>query len=285
MKAIAIFPNAKKRNISNILNWMITYLTEQNVRILMSAPAAIQLGYPELAYDFDADIPQDVLLAITLGGDGTLLSAARKLAASGVAICGVNMGQLGFLTDVELPELSRALDKLITGDYQIEERMMLDAVVMRGKKKMYLSTALNDVVITRSGFSRMIRLKLYVNNELTENYAADGLIAATPTGSTGYSLSAGGPIIHPSLHVISITPICPHTLHARTLLVSDQEELLVKLQQVSDDIVLTIDGQTVHHLLPDDQIYIKRSPFTAKFVKFSEQSYYTKLRTKLRRGK
>ncbi|CUH94289.1 putative inorganic polyphosphate/ATP-NAD kinase [Propionispora sp. 2/2-37] len=285
MQTFAIFPNLKKKNIDTILGWIIEYLQQRQVRVLLPGSIASQTGYNDLAYSFSTESSENITLAITLGGDGTLLSTARQMAPLNIPICGVNMGQLGFLTEVELPELSVAFDKLIAGDYRQEHHLMLDAFVIRGKKTFYVSSALNDVVVTRGGFSRMIRLNLYVNNELTTNYAADGLIIATPTGSTGYSLSAGGPIVNPNLDVILVTPICPHTLNARSLVVADHEEILIKLQSVSEDMVLTVDGQTIYNLTPGDQIIAKRSSHSASFIQFKDQNYYGKLRTKLRRGK
>lgn len=285
MQTFALFPNLKKKNIDTILGWIIEYLQERQIKVLLPEPIASQTGHNDLAHSFSPETSGNITLAVTLGGDGTLLSTARQMAPLGIPICGVNMGQLGFLTEVELPELSIAFDKLIEGNYHQEHHLMLDAFVERGKKMFYVSSALNDVVVTRGGFSRMIRLNLHVNNELTANYAADGLIIATPTGSTGYSLSAGGPIINPNLAVILVTPICPHTLNARSLIVADHEEILIKLQSVSEDMVLTVDGQTTYNLNPGDQIIAKRSLHSAGFIKFNDQSYYGKLRTKLRRGK
>ena len=285
MLTFALFPNFKKKNIGNVLSWVIEYLRKNQVRVLLPEEMAKTDTYQSLTHPFEQEPSQDITLALTLGGDGTLLSTARKIAPYGIPLCGINMGQLGFLTEVELPELSVALDKLIAGAYTTENHVMLEAIVCRGKKTIYVSSALNDVVVTRGGCSRMIRLNLYINHALTANYSADGLIISTPTGSTGYSLSAGGPIIKPSLNVLLITPICPHTLNSRSLVVADTEEMLIKLQSVSDDIVLTLDGQTIYKLLTGDQITVRRSGFSARFVKFNDQNYYGKLHSKLRRGK
>jgi NAD+ kinase len=143
---------------------------------------------------------------------------------------------------------------------------------------------LNDVVITKGGFSRMLRLKLFIDNTFTANYQADGLIIATSTGSTGYSLSAGGPIINPNLKIVLITPICPHTLNARSLIISGEEKVSINTSATNTDIVLTIDGQVVHHLSPGDEVLIERADYSAKLIKFAGKSYYETLRTKLWRG-
>lgn len=280
MLTIGIFPNTKKQSINTVLGWMIQHFKERGVKVQIPEDAALQMGYPEFACNREL-IKKEATLCLTLGGDGTLLNTARELASSGIPVCGVNMGQLGFLTEIELPELGEALDKLIAGNYLIEERLMLDAVVIRSEQIIPVSTALNDVVVAKGGFSRMIRLRLFIDGELTAHYPADGLIIATSTGSTGYSLSAGGPIVNPNLPIILLTPICPHSLHSRSLIVSEKEEVTVTFQATHDDIVLTVDGQTLFNLMPDDTVLVKRSPFRAMFIKFEGKSYYQTLRSKL----
>ena len=283
MLTIGLFPNTKKPAVSTVLDWIIQYLTEKNVRVLMPEDAAETMKHHELSCSRN-QLAQEISLALTLGGDGTLLNTAREIAPHGVAVCGINMGQLGFLTEIELVELAPSMDRLIRGDYYIEERPMLDAVIMRPSEQISVSSALNDVVVAKGGFSRMIRLKLFIDNHLTANYPADGLIVATATGSTGYSLSAGGPIVSPNLPVTIITPICPHSLNTRSLVVSDKEEIRIETQATHDDIVMTVDGQTVYALRTNDKILVHRSPSQARFVKFSDRSYYDSLRIKLRRS-
>ena len=283
MLTIGLFPNTKKQSVGSVFGWMVQYFKDRGVRVLLSEDTAQKMGYINLGCNLETMI-KEITLGITLGGDGTLLNTAREIASAGIPICGINMGQLGFLTEVELPDLVPAMEKLINAEYQIDERLMLDAIIVRQGTAIHISSALNDVVISKSGVSRMIKLKLYVDDDLTANYAADGLIIATATGSTGYSLSAGGPIINPKLKVIVLTPICPHTLHAKSLVVSEEEEIKVTMVLNQDDAVLTIDGQKVYNLLPDDVVLIKRASFRAKFIKFNGRSYYETLRTKLWRG-
>ena len=283
MLTIGLFPNTKKPSVGSVFGWIVQYFKDRGVRVLLSEDTALEMGYSDLACSQQTLLTK-ITIGITLGGDGTLLNTAREIASAGIPICGINMGQLGFLTEVELPDLASALDKLITGDYQIEERLMLDAMIIRQGTLIHISSALNDVVISKNGVSRMIKLKLYVDDDLTANYAADGLIIASATGSTGYSLSAGGPIINPRLKVMVLTPICPHTLHAKSLVVSDTEEIKVTMVLNQEDAVLTIDGQSVYNLLSDDVVLVKRAPFRAKFIKFNIKSYYETLRTKLWRG-
>lgn len=283
MLTVGLFPNTKKQSISTVLGWIIQYFKERNIRVVMPEDTAFELNYSHLAGKMES-LKSEITFGITLGGDGTLLNTAREIAPFGIPVCGVNMGNLGFLTEIELPELNTALDRLVNRDYYIEERLMLDAVVIRNGSPIYISPALNDVVVAKGGFSRMIKLKLFIDEALTAEYPADGLIISTSTGSTGYSLSSGGPIVNPKLKVIVITPICPHTLHSRALVISEREEVKVRMQATHDDIVLTVDGQNVYSLLPDDTVVVRRSPFRARFIRFTGKSYYETLRTKLRRG-
>lgn len=283
MLTVGLFPNMKKQGINAVLGWLIQHCKERNVRVLLPEAAAKAVDAPSLGCDY-GKMKDEIDLAITLGGDGTLLSVAREVAPKGIPICGVNLGQLGYLTEIEVPELTPAVDRLIKGDYSIEERLMLDAVILRDGKELFVSSAVNDVVITKGGFSRMIRLSLHLDGELAATYPADGLIVATSTGSTGYSLSAGGPIVNPRLKVIVLTPICPHTLHSRSLLAAEDEEIKVSVQATHDDIVLTIDGQSVHKLQPDDAVIVRRSPVSARFVLLGGRTYSQTLRTKLWRG-
>ncbi len=283
MFTVGLFPNTRKQAVNTVLDWIIQYLQEKKVRVLMPEDAAETMNHRELACGRN-QLAEQLTLALTLGGDGTLLNTAREIAPHGVAVCGINMGQLGFLTEIELVELAPSMDRLIRGDYFIEERLMLDTVIVRGTDQITVPSALNDVVVAKGGFSRMIRLKLFIDDHLTANYPADGLIVATPTGSTGYSLSAGGPIVSPNLNVTVITPICPHSLNTRSLIVSDKEEIRIETQATHDDIVLTVDGQTVYSLKTNDKILLRRSVSRARFVKFDDRSYYDSLRTKLRRS-
>ncbi len=277
---VGIFPNTKKQTVGTVLGWLIQHLKEHDVRVLLPDDAAREMGYPELGCSRET-LKDEITFGITLGGDGTLINAAREVAPAGVPVCGINMGQLGFLTGVELPDLAASVDCLIRGDYLIDERLMLDAVVVRDGQEIFIASAVNDIVVTKGGFSRLIRLKVFIDGELTARYPADGLIVATSTGSTGYSLSAGGPVVNPNLKVILLTPICPHSLHARTMVVSEKEEIKITMQATHDDIVLTADGQTVYSLRPDDAVIVRKAHSRARFIRFNGQSYSQTLRTKL----
>jgi NAD+ kinase len=232
------------------------------------------------------EIPALVEMLIVLGGDGTLLSAARRVADShtDVPIFGVNLGSLGFMAEVSLDELYGTLEKAIAGRLENEERMMLSASVSRSGKRLARYRVLNDAVINKGALARMMELRISVNGSHLTTLRADGLIVATPTGSTAYSLSAGGPIIHPTIHCFVVTPICPHTLSNRPIALPDTVVVSVCLTSMSEDVSLTLDGQIGFPLAPNDIVEIKRSRYKMKLIKHPAKSYYDILRTKLKWG-
>jgi NAD+ kinase len=236
-------------------------------------------------YD-QAAIPALVEMLIVLGGDGTLLSASRLVADAhcDVPIFGVNLGSLGFMAEVSLDELYDNLEKAIAGKLATEDRIMLTASVLRDGRRLSQYRVLNDAVINKGALARMMELKVSVNDGHLTTLRADGLIIATPTGSTAYSLSAGGPIVHPTLHCFVVTPICPHTLSNRPIAVPDNVVVTVCLTSQSEDVLLTLDGQIGFPLMPNDVVEIKKSRFKMKMIKHPTKSYYEILRTKLKWG-
>jgi NAD+ kinase len=236
-------------------------------------------------YDPDK-IPALVEMIIVLGGDGTLLSAARFVADAhaDVPIFGVNLGSLGFMAEVSLDELYGNLEKAIAGKLGTEDRIMLTASVLRGGKRIAQYRVLNDAVINKGALARMMELRISVDNGHLTTLRADGLIVATPTGSTAYSLSAGGPIVHPTIHCFVLTPICPHTLSNRPIALPDSVVVTVCLTSPSEDVSLTLDGQIGFPLEPNDVVAIKKSRFRMKLIKHPTKSYYEILRTKLKWG-
>jgi len=232
------------------------------------------------------EIPALVEMIIVLGGDGTLLSAARLVADAhtNVPIFGVNLGSLGFMAEVSLDELYGNLEKAIAGKLGTEDRIMLTASVLREGKRIAQYRVLNDAVINKGALARMMELRVSVNDRHLTTLRADGLIVATPTGSTAYSLSAGGPIIHPTIHCFVLTPICPHTLSNRPIALPDTVVVTVCLTSLSEDVSLTLDGQIGFPLEPNDVVSIKKSRFKMKLIKHPTKSYYEILRTKLKWG-
>ena len=240
-------------------------------------------------YFTDAEvIPKDIECAIVLGGDGTIIQAADDLAGIGIPILGINLGTLGFLAEIEKHNIYYALDCLYSNQYNIESRMMLQGSIYRNSNEIYTGFALNDIVITRSGFSRIISVSIYVNDELVDRYRGDGVIISTPTGSTGYSLSSGGPVVKPAAQVMIITPISPHSLNARSIVVSSEDKIKVKIDKSKktqeEEAIATFDGRMAILLQTEDIINISRAKEETKLIKINHKSFFEILRTKIGQG-
>ncbi len=259
------------------------WLEARRKKVFIDRETAAAINMP--GYD-RAEIVSLVRMLIVLGGDGTLLSVSRLVADahSDVPIFGVNLGSLGFMAEVSLDELYDNLEKAIAGRLETEERMLLSASVIREGKRVALYRVLNDAVINKGALARMMELKISVSDGYLTTLRADGLIVATPTGSTAYSLSAGGPIIHPTIHCFVVTPICPHTLSNRPIALPDNVTVAVCLTSQSEDVSLTLDGQIGFPLVPHDVVEIKKSRFKMRLIKHPVKSYYEILRTKLKWG-
>lgn len=278
MYTIGIFPNTKKKSVTSVLNQVVQYCNAKNIHVVLPQKKSCEVSPDQLIAEDSAWSNVDI--AISLGGDGTLLSATRKVASWGKPIFGINMGKLGFLTEVEVSGFQKAIDNILEGNFSIEERTLLDAYIVRQQQKIFVSSAVNDIVVTKAGYPRMIKLTLHINKELVASYLADGIIVSTPTGSTAYSLSAGGPIVKPDLDVTLITPICAHTLQSRPLVVSADERISIAAPN-ADELTMMVDGQIAENLLPDDIVFIERTSYKAKFVKFNDRHYYQRLHKKL----
>jgi NAD+ kinase len=229
---------------------------------------------------------QEIDWLLTLGGDGTLLRGAREAGPRGLPVLGVNLGRLGFLTMVAQEDVESALVRVSEGDYEEDERLTLDVRLRRGGGREAESSfyALNDAVIHKSGFARLIALRLWAGEDEVGQYSADGIILATPTGSTAYSLSAGGPILVPAMDGIMAVPISPHTLAVRPVVVPGSTRLRVELLSEVEEIALTIDGQTGSHLRAGDQVEVERSDTPLRLMCFPGHSFFTVMRHKLRWG-
>jgi NAD+ kinase len=224
-------------------------------------------------------------LMLTLGGDGTLLRGARLVAAAGVPVLGINLGHLGFLTSAAPEEMEGALTQWFAGDFELDERMALAVRFSRAEgDEEGGHLALNDAVLHKGGAARVIRLLVRAGGEEVATYSADGIILSTPTGSTAYSLSAGGPIVSPSVHCIVATPICPHTLGVRPLVLPAEATVTVEVLSPTEELILTLDGQEHERLLPGARIVVSRSPNAVKLVRFPGQTFFSTLRRKLSWG-
>ena len=227
-------------------------------------------------------IPSDIDCVIVIGGDGSLIEAARVFHAKEIPILGINMGTLGYLTEVEIGDIDEALSKLVRGDYTLESRMMIEGTFADGGQ----DVALNDIVVSRKGVLRVLHFKLYVNGELLNSYEADGIIISTPTGSTAYNLSAGGPIVEPTASMIVITPICSHALNTSSIVLSAEDELVVEIGRgrngTVEEVFTTFDGADMVSMETGECVTIRTSKADTKIVKLSKISFLEILRRKMK---
>lgn len=283
MKAVAIQMTARKRLASAAARKSIAWLEKRGISVRLTARDAKWLRRPDLACEGQAEMVKGADLLLSLGGDGTILRAARLGAPAGIPILGVHLGGLGFNTEAAASELEQALERVHKGDCDIAERMMLSAQISRKGKRVHSLLALNDLVVRNGAFSQVLRLKTKVEGEPLALLIADGLIISTPTGSTAYSLSATGPIVGPGLDVLIMTPICPHVLSVRPLVVPGHERIEVEIPPLgsAQEAAATADGQVAVRLEGGDVITVSRAGRRARLVSLGGPHFYEKLRTKL----
>jgi NAD+ kinase len=224
-------------------------------------------------------------LIVVLGGDGTMISAARLVGNREVLVLGINYGSLGYLTEFRIEEMFSALEQVLAGNYELDRRVMLEVEHLRDGKVLQNGRALNDVVINKAVLARIIEIEVELNDLFVNSFRADGLIVATPTGSTAYSLSAGGPIVYPSMNAVVLTPICPFTLTNRPIVIPDNAEINLRLKSESDGVVLTLDGQIGYSMKTGDSVSIRKSPTSFNLVKPPNRNYFDVLRNKLKWGR
>ncbi len=282
LKKVGIYAKKSHPEVEKIAMFASQRLLAAGVEVLIEDGLAEQIG--QVAGYAGDEIPSLVDLILVLGGDGTLISVARLVGDRQIPIVGVNLGQLGFLTEITRDELPDMLDKLIAGDYKISERMMIDALIYRDGKVVGEYTVLNDAVINKGALARIIDMETYVDGRHLSTYKADGLIISTPTGSTGYSLAAGGPIIYPEINSLLITPICPHMLTNRPIIIWSRSIIEIEVKFQDDVVFFTADGQVGHKLLPGDRVEVRRSATRARLVISPYREYFQILRTKLSWG-
>lgn len=284
MKTIGIAPNPNKKEAVRLAGELADWLEQRHVRTVLAEDIAAATGRTQLAGTEEEVVRTDLLLV--LGGDGTMLRWSRIAAPVGTPMMGINFGQYGFITEIHPNEAKSALTRILDGNYCLSERVVLKARVTRDEQETGTYHALNDVVVSKGTLARMLGLNTYVNGKFIVTYAADGIIVSSPTGSTAYSLSAGGPVVHPNVSVLIITPICPHTLNARSLVVPDSEQIRIIGECGGHDaeMMLTVDGQLGEHLTCRDTVEIGKADFAAKLLQLEPQSFYNKLQTRLRWG-
>ena len=278
IKTVGIFPNPTKQNWLEVTEKIVEFLRRKKTGIAMDPSFLSQ--HPVKGVDTGSPLA-DADIIISLGGDGTLLSLVGMLRNYDLPIMGVNLGGLGFLTEFTIDSLFRGLDKVIEDDFTVENRIALQGIVIRNGEKFAEHTALNDVVITHEKLARLITIKAFFDETHITTYQADGLIICTPTGSTAYSLSAGGPIVEPTLDAILLTPICPHTITNRPILVPGDRKIGIVLPESGRGAIMTIDGQTGVAIEKDDVIEVQRSTKRIKLIKSPETSFFGVLRDKL----
>ena len=279
MERIAVFPNLDKEDSPKILKRLINVANENNVEVVLPMDAAKKFNEISLGRDHIETIPIDV--ALTIGGDGTLLGMCREYGAMGIPVCGINIGTLGFLTEIEPDELERKMEMIFNNKYFIEEHLLLAGFMKNddGEEK-FLFNAVNDVVVSKSGVARMLHMNLRINKSSLIECKSDGIIIASPTGSTAYSLSAGGPVVHPKVKALLITPICAHTFHLRPLVVDENDEIHIKVISTHKEITVTFDGQKSFNISPKYEVVVRKSPLPAKIIKFADKDYYRTLGVK-----
>jgi len=277
-----LMPHTEKGMAMTVAERALTQLLAAGASVCMEPPVADALGRPELG--LPAERWRDLDAVVVLGGDGAVLRAARMMAPRRVPLLAVNVGHLGFLTEVEHTALDDALARLVAGQFAIEQRMMLSATVLREGRPVWRLMGLNDAVITRGTFARIIRIEVRVASDIVLDYSGDGIIVATPTGSTGYSLSAGGPIVHPHIDSLLLTPICPHALATRSVLARADERVEVRVAATHMDIMLTVDGQVGYGLQAGDTVRVSRARHRARLVRLGPDRFYRELRIRLGQG-
>lgn len=281
MLTVALYPNMVKPESQYIIKQIVDFWIKRKARLIAPEKAASCETLADYAVANIENIPAD--LALCLGGDGTLLGVCRRYANNPVPVCGINIGTLGFLADIELYELENRLNKLYEGDFRVEQRPLLMGSVINGNtgEEQFLSYAINDIVVTKGDTARILSLGLSVNDNHLVDCNADGFILATPTGSTAYSLSAGGPIMNPMVKGFLLTPICAHTLNIRPLVIAEDDVVKIHLKDTPQQIIASFDGQEQYELQPGDTVVGRISDLHAGVIKFKDKDYYHILRTKL----
>lgn len=281
MKKIGIISKTSHPDPQKILKELLPWLKERGCEVVVDYETASGLhieGYQR------SQIPDMVDFIVVLGGDGTMLSVARLVGEKSLPILGVNIGGLGFLTAVQKDDIYEVMEKTISGQCPVEGRMMLTACVLRHSECIAEYLVVNDVVVNKGALARIIDLETYIDNDYIATFKADGLIVSTPTGSTAYALSAGGPIVYPTLNSIILAPICPHTLTNRPIVLPDDVHVDIVLKSMTEDVFLTVDGQVGFSLRKNDVVQVRKSAFKAQFFIPCERDYFEILRTKLKWG-
>lgn len=270
MKHVGVMSNPHKKDAQKVQRDVI--------RLIKKAGMAAA----EIACEGDGAALSDLELMVVLGGDGTLLQAARYVSRYQIPLLGVNMGRLGFLTEIGIQDMEHAIARISAGEYHLDERMMLKTVIEeKGSAPVLCESALNDVVLTHADIARIIHIEAVANDQLVGVYPADGMLVSTPTGSTAYSLSAGGPVIDPMLRCLLLTPVCAHTLTARPIVLSAEDRIRMRVTKGNERCVLTVDGQLTYEVSPKAQVYVCVAAHNATFIRFEQRNFFSLMQRKL----
>jgi NAD+ kinase len=281
-KQVGLIGKSGDRRVAATLQSLIARLAQLGTRILLDESIAGMLPDTPVSVVDRATLAGQCDLAIVVGGDGTLLNAARSLASSGISVLGVNLGRLGFLVDVLPEDMLPLLEEILAGNYMVEERALLHAMVARNGETLSETTALNDVIVHKKDIARLIELDTWIDGYFLSANRADGLIVATPTGSTAYALSGGGPILHPGLQALTLVPICPHTLSNRPIVIPDRSAIEIMVHEGKLEAQLSCDGQVGQVLRPGDRITVRKHEHTLRLLHPPGHDFFTILRKKLR---
>ncbi len=276
---VGLIANSSKWEALSFAQEVLAWLSDRGLDARLDADSAKVIGRDDISADSAALAECDLL--ITLGGDGTILAAAQIAGPAGVPILGVHMGHFGFIAEAHPSELPTALDTVLEGRVDIRERLMVACEVDRGGEVVHTAMGLNDIVINKGALARVLSLRTTIDSQEMVVYPADGVIIATPTGSTGYSLSAGGPLVEPTVRALIIAPICPHTLAARPMLVPADASISVHIESDGGEAILSADSTQLFRILQGDTVRVNRAAYTAKLVSLHAGSFYRKVRRRL----
>jgi NAD+ kinase len=289
IKRVGIVVKPHQQDVLKTLCQVVSWLSERGITLVSALKAESEQIERETGCAIEV-LPADELAAkvdlmLVLGGDGTMIATSRLVGDSEVPVLGVNYGRLGYLAEFRIEELYPALETILVGKFAIEKRVMLTVELHRGWEQVSRNRVLNDIVINKGALARIIEIEALINEQFVNSFRADGLIVASPTGSTAYNLSAGGPVVYPSMNAIIITPICPFTLSNRPIVVPDESQIELRLKTPNEDVLLTLDGQVGLPLKPEDRVLIRKSRATFNLVQPMNRNYFEVLREKLRWGR
>lgn len=276
---IGLVINRGKPKALIVARELIPQLEDSGIGVILDPRIAEYVDRQDLALPYE-QFHEVVHYLFVFGGDGSILGVARDFSNMDIPILGINLGRLGFLSEAEPEDLAQVIEAIVNKKYKTEERMMLQADCIRDGEIINSWTALNDVGIAKGSYSRMITCKVFLQDKLLNTFFGDGLIISSPTGSTAYSISAGGPIVAPNMKAMLLTPVCPHSLTARPVLLSDDEEIVIEVNATHQEIGISIDGQIGDQLKVNDRICIRKAAFSTTFIKWSDRTFFDVIRNK-----